>query len=97
MCVFVRSLVHNLVRPKTTTVPFAPNDVWSMFGLCLYVLKFLTDCSYDVRKGEEEGMHWYDTYSLGGRAFFSGKDDLRGKQVNPRRVFSQVKTTFMAN
>jgi hypothetical protein len=50
-----------------------------------------------VRKGEEEGMHWYDTYSLGGRAFFSGKDDLRGKQLNPRRFFFQVKTTFMAN
>ncbi len=30
-----------------------------------------------MRKGEEEGMHWYDTYSLGGRAFFSGKDDIQ--------------------
>jgi hypothetical protein len=39
-----------------------------------------------VRKGEQEGMHWYDTYSLGGRAFFSGKFDIHHVHCKPGLV-----------
>jgi hypothetical protein len=83
-CQPIRSLAGRYDNPMPESTLYPPGQgLWITDEprrhrfLLLSYSTFLYCYSYDVRKGEEEGMHWYDTYSLGGRAFFSGKDDIQ--------------------